>query len=135
MIVLDECVSGTKLVKLIEGWYRGAVVSINTLRPNTLIADEAIPTLLQQMVEPTFVTINVDDFWLQAPAHPTYCIIAATIPQKQYRDIASLLRKSLAYPEFQTKRSRMGKVILLTPTYSAYYGVDRQVIRLGSTIG
>ncbi len=62
MIVLDEQLLGRNLEVEIARWYRGAVCFITDLRPNTVIKDDAIPQLLQQANQPTFVTINVNDF-------------------------------------------------------------------------
>ncbi|MEZ4870001.1 MAG: hypothetical protein R3C14_52220 [Caldilineaceae bacterium] len=82
MIVLDENIYDDQLADRIHAWYRGQIVSINSLRPNSLVKDDGIPTLLLQARQPTFATINADDFWLKAPAHPSYCIIAAALRQK-----------------------------------------------------
>ena len=62
MIVLDEQLLGRDLETTIAAWYAGAVVHITDLRPHTVIKDDAIPLLLQQQSQPTFVTINVPDF-------------------------------------------------------------------------
>jgi hypothetical protein len=43
MIVFDENVHQQRLMDAVAGWYRGRVLSITTLRPDTLIKDEAIP--------------------------------------------------------------------------------------------
>ena len=62
MIVLDEQLLGRDLEEQIARWYQGAVCFIVDLRPNTVIKDEAIPKLLQQENQITFVTINESDF-------------------------------------------------------------------------
>lgn len=58
MIVLDEELQGLGLERAISSWYRGTVLLIKALRPGTVIKDEAIPALLRQVRQPTFVTIN-----------------------------------------------------------------------------
>lgn len=63
MIVLDEQLLGRSLERAITAWYGGSVQFITELRPNTVIKDEAIPLLLRQQRQPTFVTINERDFW------------------------------------------------------------------------
>ncbi|MFN8486110.1 MAG: hypothetical protein U0350_00880 [Caldilineaceae bacterium] len=63
MIVLDECIDEDPIAQGVASWYQGKVISIRVLRPGTLIKDDDIATLLQRVVQPTFVTINVDDFW------------------------------------------------------------------------
>ena len=63
MIVLDEQLLSYGLRQHVVQWYRGAVIDITQLRPGTVIRDEAIPMLLRTAHRPTFVTINVADFW------------------------------------------------------------------------
>jgi hypothetical protein len=59
MIVLDENLTDQQLIRAIAAWYRGNVTFITTLRPQTIIKDDAIPGLLLTVPSPTFVTINV----------------------------------------------------------------------------
>ena len=47
MIVLDENITRQSVLAGLQ-WYEGKVVSIKTLRPNTVIKDEAIPSLLSK---------------------------------------------------------------------------------------
>src|SRR5262249_52352740 len=58
MIVLDEQLLGRGIERNIARWYRGSVQFIIDLRPDTVIKDDAIPTLLRQQPQPIFVTIN-----------------------------------------------------------------------------
>ena len=74
MIILDENVHQQSIMTSIAAWYRGQVLSITMLRPNTLIKDEAVPVLLRRAQQPTFVTTNVTDFWRRVPAHSRYSI-------------------------------------------------------------
>ena len=67
MIVLDENMHQRSIMDTVAAWYRGRVISVTVLRPDTIIKDEAIPTLLRNAQRPTFVTINVDDFWQRVP--------------------------------------------------------------------
>jgi|SRR6185295_8893437 len=75
MIVLDEELQGLGLERAIADWYRGAVLIVKRLRPGTVIKDEAIPTLLRRVNQPTFVTINHSDFWRRIPAEPSFCLV------------------------------------------------------------
>jgi hypothetical protein len=61
MIVLDENIARQSVLAGLQ-WYEGKVVSIKTLRPNTVIKDEAIPSLLSKQKQPTFVTTDVSGF-------------------------------------------------------------------------
>jgi len=58
MIVLDEELQGLGLEEAIAHWYRGAVLVVKQLRPDTVIKDDVIPTLLRRAEQPTFVTIK-----------------------------------------------------------------------------
>lgn len=59
MIVLDEHLMGLGLDRGIEAWYEGQICYITDLRLNTVIKDEAIPSLLAEQRQPTFVTTDV----------------------------------------------------------------------------
>jgi len=63
MIVLDEQLLGRNIEQELAKWYRGRVVFVTELRPDSIIKDEAIPELLRRQNRPTFVTINERDFW------------------------------------------------------------------------
>ena len=127
MIVVDENLQNRQLIAEIATWYKGQVVSVLTLRPTTLIHDDSITLLLQQVRHPTFVTINVVDFWLKAQANSAYSIVAIALPQSQSHRVPVVLRDLLNQPEFRTKAARMGKVIHVMPTYIEYYGTNRQI--------
>ena len=102
-------------------WYRGQVRSVTMLRAHTLIKDDVIPTLLQSVRQPTFVTTNVTDFWPHVPAHARYCIVCVALPNERLQALSSLLRQLLRLPEFNTKAKRMGKVIRMSPNQLLYY--------------
>jgi hypothetical protein len=121
MILLDENVHQQSLVASIATWYRGQVRSLTTLRPNTLIKDEAIPIVLRRVRQPTFVTTNVADFWRRVPAHVRYSIVCVALPNERLHELPSLLRQLLRLPEFNTKAKRMGKVIRVSPSQLQYY--------------
>ena len=70
MIVLDEQLLGRGIEHHIAQWYRGTVQFITNIRPNTVIKDDAIPMLLRQLSQPTFVTINARDFWQRVSGGP-----------------------------------------------------------------
>ena len=121
MILLDENVHQQSIRASIAAWYRGQVRSLTTLRPNTLIKDEAIPMVLRRVRQPTFVTTNVADFWRRVPAHPRYSIVCVALPNERLHELPSLLRQLLRLPEFNTKAKRMGKVIRVSPSQLQYY--------------
>lgn len=126
MIVLDENLHRQRLFKAISAWYPGHVTSVTILRASNVVKDEAIPVMLRRLDEPTFVTINVIDFWRRIEPHPAYCIVTIDLPQERTPEIPPLLRRLLRLPEFRTKTARLGTVVRLTPTQVEYYRADRQ---------
>jgi hypothetical protein len=132
MIVLDEQLQGLGLEESIAHWYRGAVITVKQLRPGTVIKDEVIPTLLRQVRQPTFVTINHDDFWRRAPADPSYCMVCFDLSMERVQELASLLRRLFTLSEFSTKRARIGKIVSARERHIRFYGVHtKQVHVLG----
>ena len=109
MIVVDESIDNASVLQAIADWYPGRVVSIRSLRPDTLIQDETIPTLLHQAKQLTFVTINVDDFWKKAPANRNYCIIALELEQGQALQLPLLIRRHIAPAGVSDKSSPHGE--------------------------
>ncbi len=127
MIIIDESIDNASIIDAVAAWYPGRVLSIRALRPATLILDETIPTLLHRMDEPTFVTINVDDFWKKAAISRKYCIVALELEQGRALALPILLRRLLRLSEFHTKAARMGKIIRVRSTSIEYYSMGRQV--------
>ncbi|MEZ4707150.1 MAG: hypothetical protein R3A44_08095 [Caldilineaceae bacterium] len=127
MIVVDESIQDPLITEAIATWYRGQVLSVRNLRPGTLVKDDAIPPLLRTAAQPTFVTINVDDFWRKVEADRRYCIVAIVIEQHEALKVPLELRRVLSIPELRTKANRMGKVLRVRPTGIEYYMRDRQV--------
>ena len=121
MIILDEQLQGLSLEAEISRWYRGRVFIVKQLRPGTIIKDDAIPILLCQAKQPTFVTINYTDFWRRISADERYCIVCLQFSTGRADEIPSLLRRLFRLPDFKTKAERMGKVALLNPQWIRYY--------------
>jgi hypothetical protein len=121
MIILDEQLLGRNLEQLIGVWYRGAVGFITDLRPNSIIKDDAIPSLLQTQDQATFVTINESDFWQTVNINPDFCVVCFAIPDSQVLKIPDLLRFVLQHPRFATKALRMGCVIRISVNTLAFY--------------
>lgn len=121
MIVLDEQLSGRGIETAVAQWYPGTVCFINDLRLGTIIKDEAIPTLLQQQSEPTFVTINATDFWLKTRLSENACIVCANLSDSQAQTVNFLLKCLLRRTEFRSKAQRMGHIFRLSHSSAAYY--------------
>jgi hypothetical protein len=130
MIVLDEQLQGFGLEDAIAHWYRGNVIVVNRLRPGRVIKDDAIPTLLRRLKQPTFVTINGTDFWRRVPADKAYCIVCLELPADQASKVSGWLRQLFRVPICKTKRGRMGKVVLASQQRLRYYSTHEKHVHL-----
>jgi len=127
MIVLDEHLHDPVIVAAISRWFPGQVIPVINLRPRSLVKDDVIPTLLRRVAQPTFVTINVTDFWKKVHPHSDFCIITVALNQDQVKDISKLLCRLFRLREFKTKASRMGKLVHVTQNHIEYYESDRRI--------
>ena len=123
MIILDEQLLNMEVAESISRWSRSRVRHVVDLRPGTIIKDDAIPALLRQVRQPTFVTINVRDFWGRIPADNRYCILCFPLSHSRVNEISGLLRQVFRLPEFRTKAVRMGKIALVSRQRTQYYQV------------
>lgn len=121
MIVLDEQISNDLRIAQIAAWYPGAVVSIRDQRPHGVILDPEIPSLLLQLRQPTFVTINYRHFWGKRFLHADYCIVCLKLSQEESGRVSDVLRAVLHNPQFRAKRQRLGKVISWTETQLSHW--------------
>jgi hypothetical protein len=101
MIVLDEQLLKPRIVADFQSWYKGTVITILDLRPHTQINDDAIPSLLRKVKQPTFVTINYADFWKIVKADKVYCIICLKLPGERSREVAALIHDLLKMKNIQ----------------------------------
>jgi hypothetical protein len=129
MIVLDEQLLGYGLRAAISKWYRGSITDLPVLRPGTLILDEAIPELLRAARQPTFVTINVRDFWRRMVPERRFCILCFALPDQRVAELPGLLRRVFATEPFRTRRKRLGKIGRVTPRRVAYYTAESWAVR------
>ena len=127
MIVLDENIARRSVLAGLQ-WYEGKVVSIKTLRPNTVIKDEAIPSLLSKQRQPTFVTSDVSGFWMKVKPHQKFCVVCFPLPDYRLSELPFLLRRLFRTEGFRTKRERMGKVALVTETSVRFYAIGQPSI-------
>lgn len=121
MIVVDEQLLGTGVIERIDRWYQGHIIDITEFRPGTVIKDDAIPDLLRRARQPTFITINVMDFWRKIQADERYCILCFPLPNYRASEIPEQLRRLFRLEEFKTKVMRMGKVARVTTQQVEYY--------------
>jgi len=124
MIVLDENIARQSVLEGLN-WYVGKVVPVKSLRPNTVIKDDAIPSLLQRQKQPTFITTDVDGFWRKVRPHLNFCIVCFPLPDHKLHLLPILLRRLFRTEGFRTKRERMGKVVLVTEKIVRFYAVNQ----------
>lgn len=130
MIVLDEHLAGVG--EGIAHWYRGSVVAVTQLRPGSLIKDDAIPSLLHGVRHPTFVTINVTDFWGRVRPDERYCIVCVEVPHHRIPEVPGLVRRLFRLPEFGIRAQRLGKVIRITASGVWFYQVHGERVRFAA---
>jgi len=128
MIVLDEQLLSYGVQASSARWYRGTVTDVTQLRPNTVILDEAIPMLLRAVSRPTFVTINVADFWRRLTPDPRFCIVCCAVPDTRAQEVPDLLRRVLALEPFRTRSRRPGKIVRVSRRHVQYYTTDTRAI-------
>jgi hypothetical protein len=104
MIVLDEQLLSYGVREPIARWSRGTVLDITQLRPQTVIRDDAIPMLMRAARRPTFVTINILDFWRRIPSDPRFCIACFAVPHTRALEVPELLRQLFRLVPFRTQR-------------------------------
>ena len=106
--ILDEQLLLDRVLLPIRKW--ASVKRIDELRPGEVIKDERIASFLQQIQDPTFVTIDAG-FWKSHYCHPRYCILYFALRDNQQEELPPMLRKLCQPAEFKTKKTRMGKVV------------------------
>ena len=121
MIVLDEQLDDPEIRKAIKRWSQGKVINITEARRLTSILDDAMPTLLHGLKDPTFVTTNYKDFWKKIEPHEGYAIICIKLPIERVLEVPDILRELLKLPELATKRQRMGKVVSYSDGQIKFY--------------
>jgi hypothetical protein len=130
MPVLDEQLLGRNIEATLARWYRGSVRFITDLRPGTVIKDEAIPGLLRQQHQATFLTINEPDFWRKVAIDDHFCVVCFALPNLRARETPDLLRAVFRLPTFRTKARRMGKVRRVVRRTVGYYTHRERQIRV-----
>ena len=127
-IILDEQIFDTEVLIPLTQWITAQ--RLRDLRPDQVIKDERVPTLLRELRQPTFVTIDMG-FWNARLRDPRYCILCFQLPNNEQRVIPGLLRRLLRMSEFATKAARMGKVARVSTMQVDYWQLgDEQLHRV-----
>jgi len=129
VIVLDEQLLGREVDVAVSQWYPGSVCWVTDLRPGTVIKDDAIPALLSQQRQPSFVTINVSHFWKKMRADRHFCIVCIKILDKDVPRISRLLKLLFGHRNFRTKSQRSGHVFRLKVDEQVqYYSLNTEEV-------
>ena len=108
MNILDENIINSERM-LLEQW-RIRVRQIGYEVGRQGMKDLEIISFLQQSRQTTFFSRD-RDFFHKHVCHANYCLIRLDVKKNE---TASLIRRVLRHPEFNTKAKRMGKVIQVT---------------------
>jgi len=127
-IIVDEQLHVQRVLLPIQHWTTAQ--RITSLRPGTVIKDDVIPSLLAQEKQPTFVTMNIKDFWNPALRDRRYCIVCIDVPDERQSEIPGLLRRLFRLPMFKTKANRMGKVTKVNNAGVQYYQLGDEELHL-----
>ncbi|MBI4664163.1 MAG: hypothetical protein HY735_35655 [Verrucomicrobia bacterium] len=125
MIVLDENLDERRVLVPLSARYKGRVVSVRTLRPGSVIKDDAVSGLLLENKNPIFATTNVADFWRKVPAHHGYSVICLPLPTERQHEIPDLIVRLFRHSAFRTAAQRMGRVFRVTLREIQYYQVNQ----------
>lgn len=107
-VVVDDQLTVTLVLAPIQQWTTACL--LRQLRPSEHIPDERVPSLLRELKQPTFITID-DGFWNRSLRDARYCIVYFDVRDDQQDQIPNLLRRLFRLPQFNTRAKRMGKVI------------------------
>jgi hypothetical protein len=129
MIVLDEQLLGYGLRAAIARWYRGSIIEITELRPGTVIEDDVIPALLRTARQPTFVTINVTDFWWRLAPDRRFCVACFALPHSRTDDLSELLRNLFRLEPFRTRKRRLGKIARVSARRVQFYTTESWAVQ------
>lgn len=127
MIVLDEQLNQPGLAEKIARWYPGRVAILTSLRAASNVKDDAVDTLLRTVSQPTFVTINVSDFWKVVRVDARFSVVCVDLPVSRSELVSNWLREFLSTQPFNTKAGRMGVIALIRPTQIEFYRLDRKI--------
>jgi hypothetical protein len=127
-IILDDQLADIAIRGRLAQWTRAQ--RLRDLRPGEVIKDERVPTILRELRQPTFVTIDMG-FWNARLRDARYCILCFPLRSDEQRAIPGLLKHLLRMSEFATKAARMGKVARVSQSHTDYWQLgDEQPHRL-----
>jgi hypothetical protein len=131
-VVLDDHLSSRDVFVPLTRWT--TVRFLREVRPDEVIKDERVPTVLQSLPRPTFVTID-GWFWDRTRRDPRYCIVYVAVREDEQREVPVLLRRLFRLPDFRTRAARMGKIVRVSRERVVWWQTDdaRQHTALWST--
>ncbi len=117
-IILDDQLRASLVLQPIQKWI--TVQRLRDLRPGEVIKDERVPTILQELRQPTFVTID-KGFWDKRLRSRHYCIVHFDLRDEQQGQLPGLLRRLFHRSEFRSRAERMGKVTQVSAAGVEYW--------------
>lgn len=122
MNVLDENVPESQRVLLRQR--RVAIRQIGRDLGRIGMKDHEIIPLLQQLNRPTFFTLD-SDFYDRRLCHARYCLVHLDVEEEM---VAEYVRRLLRHRELNTRAKRLGRVIRVSPTGLALWGIHQDEI-------
>jgi len=111
MIVIDENIIESQRQQLLQSRLRVRQIGFEVGRKGMDDRDQILP-LLHQLNRVTFFTRD-DDFYLRELCHPQYCLVILAAPKDR---MANLIVQTIRYPDFNTQRKRLGRVLRVSST-------------------
>lgn len=125
-IIIDDQLRPSLVLAPILRWITAQ--RLRNLRPTEVIKDERVPQLLRELRQPTFVTIDAH-FWDKSRRDSRYCILYFDLRTEQQAQLPGLLRRLFRFPDFKTKKVRMGKVAKVGFTDVEYWQLGDELLQ------
>ena len=112
-IVLDDHLFPIEVGDPIRRW--ATVTYLRELRPGEVVKDDRVPSILREVGQTTFVTLDVG-FWRAELCDSRYAILFFPFKDEQQPTIPALVRRLFRLAPFQTRQTRVGKVARVSPS-------------------
>ena len=121
MILLDHNIAEDQ-AELLRGWrIHFKQIGVEAGRPEWDDLQEIL-RYLHRLRQPTFFTRDFD-FLQPRLRHRNYSLIVVTVPIKQ---TATFIKRFLRHTEFETKATRCGKVIRISPRIISWWEIGSE---------
>lgn len=124
-LILDDQLFDVEVLIPLARWI--TVARLRSLHPTEVIKDERVPTILRELRQPTFVTIDAG-FWDRKLRDSKYAVLYFALSHEQQDELPELLRTLFRSDEFKTKSARMGKVARVSTIGAEYWQIGDEKI-------